>query len=167
MFFNGSSLTHSKDKIKEIEASKEPLSYTVFGMYAYEHERWLYHALNLSKKNPRAQRLMHNDDYVLFPMEDCTVYIAKPKAFPKLLRKVVDRFLPFRAGLLDPLMVSLWDEDDTFKEMNVTGIEKTDTGFIVEYTSPTGENMTVTSEEMGNDEVMNLLEGLYLYDQRC
>ena len=157
----GSNLTHDKQENELLTKNAALFPISVFKMFTYNYERWLYEALKLNKDHVRFKRLQTTQEQFLFPLEDCTLYIKKYKGFSEKLRGLVQAYLPFNPGLMESIKVSLWDESDTFFEMTVTSIEKTEENdYTVFYTHPSGEAMEVRGSELGNDEVVNLLTAL-------
>lgn len=158
MYIDGSNRTKKKPDIDKIEKDKLALSYKVLKYYFLNFERWLYHLD--SKLNQSSKRTEHSETHILYPDKDCILYIRKPKDFSLKLRKLVRNFTPYTPGLFDSFEVELWDEEDDYKTMIVTSIENTDDDFIVFYISSDGEPMSVKGNDLGDDEVINLIEKL-------
>lgn len=161
----GSERTHKQTDNEKLMKDATPFPAIPFKLFAYNYEPWLYHALQLNKDNPRLKRLRVTAEHVLFPDVDCTLYIRKTKEFPALMRKLVSAFLPFRAGLIDTIEVSLWDEGDRFLDMTVTSVEEREDDFLVYYTHPDGEPMEVKGSDLGDDEILNLITALVEHNE--
>lgn len=157
LILEGSDLTHTISENEDITQNAMPFPHDVFRLFVYNYERWLYDALKLEG---RKRNICHTEKHVLYPFEGATLYIRKKQDFMNLVRDLTLAFIPFDAGLLDALRVRLWDEEDTFVEMNVTSIQKDENGFQVQYTHPSGEDLCVSNDELGDDEIMNLLQAL-------
>lgn len=156
----GSERTHRANENMELMKNATPFPIEPFRLFVFNYERWLYHALKLDKKNPRLQRLRSTQNHILLPDEDTTIYLKKTIDFPSLMRNLVSAYLPFQAGLMDALEVSLWDEGDKFQDMTVTSIEKKEDDFVVFYNHPDGSLMEVKGSELGDDEILNVITAL-------
>lgn len=156
----GSNITIYGEKRENIEKGREPINPAVFNLLIHQYERWLYHALNLEGRNPKTFFPEHTQTHFLVPDNGCILYLKKPKTFTSMLKELIRRFLPFNPGLLGALQVELWDEEDSFREMTVTSIIPNNDDFTVEYISSDGEPMTVKGNDLGDDEMINLLSQL-------
>ena len=162
--FEGSDLTHTRTENQKLMKEAKPFPYQPFRLFTFNYERWLYHTLDLDKNNPRLKRLCSTSNHILFPDVDCTIYIKKTQNFADLMRDLVRAYLPFHAGLMDAIEVTLWDEGDKFLDMTVTSIDISGEDFLVYYNHPDGSPMEVKGTDLGDDEILNLITALVEYN---
>ncbi len=159
IYIDGSENTKNAAENERLTMNSQTMPIHVFRLFLYNYERWLYYALKLDKQIVR-KTIDHTERHFLFNHEGCLLYLRKSQEFNSELRELMKIYIPFYPGLLEAIEVELWDESDTFQPMTVTSIEQNNNSYVVNYSTPSGEPMSVSEKELGNDEIINLLSAL-------
>ena len=159
--YDGSTRTHWKKENEELCADAVPFDFNVFKLFVYNYERWMYCCWLEKEKRDIASIPMTREHFLVDHGDGIVMYLRKYGDFKTCLKNLINLYVPFRPDLLGGLEVPLWDEGDKFPEMLVTSIEKLDEQTIsVYYTHPDGSPMQVSVDELGEDEIENILKAL-------
>ena len=159
--YDGSNRTHWKKENEELCANAVPFDFNVFKLFVYNYEHWMYCCWLEKEKRDIASIPMTREHFLVDRGDGIIMYLRKYGDFKTYLKNLINLYVPFHPDLLGGLEVPLWDEGDKFPEMLVTSIEKLDEQTIsVYYTHPDGSPMQVSVDELGEDEIENILKAL-------